>query len=104
MKQKQWGIKKYIKLIKKINTDIILLGTEQDSICFELKQSLNEKVHNFAGKTSLREALSIIAASKYIIGSDTGLTHAAEALGKPVTMILGPTSKETGAGVNLIAQ
>ena len=36
-----------------------------------------------------------------MIGSDTGLTHAAEALGKQVYMILGPTSPETGAGVNL---
>ena len=33
-----------------------------------------------------------------MIGSDTGLVHAAEALGKNVIMIMGPTSKETGGG------
>lgn len=100
-KQKQWRLENYVKLIEKINGDIILIGTEKDSICFKLKEQLKEKIHNFAGETSLREALSILSLSSYVIGSDTGLTHAAEALGKPVTMILGPTSRETGAGVNL---
>ena len=54
-----------------------------------------------AGKTSLRQALAILSNSTHVIGSDTGLTHAAEALRIPVSMILGPTSKETGAGVHL---
>ena len=45
--------------------------------------------------------MAIIANAKYIIGSDTGLVHAAEALNKFVYMILGPTSKETGAGLQL---
>ena len=39
--------------------------------------------------------------SKVVVGSDTGLLHIAEALGITVNMILGPTSKETGGGVNL---
>ena len=56
---------------------------------------------DLSGKTELREALSIIANSKHVIGSDTGLVHGAEALGKNVSMILGPTSTETGAGVAL---
>lgn len=100
-KQKQWRLKYYIKLIEKINFDVILIGTKKDNICFDIEEHSKEKIHNFAGKTSLREALSILSLSKYVIGSDTGLTHAAEAIGKPVTMILGPTSRETGAGVNL---
>ena len=44
--------------------------------------------------------MAIIANSELVIGADTGFIHAAEALGKNVAMILGPTSKETGAGVN----
>ena len=42
-----------------------------------------------------------MANSRHVIGSDTGLVHAAEALGVNVTMIMGPTSTETGAGVSL---
>ena len=99
-KQKQWKLEKYIELIDKVKKDIILLGSNSDKICFDIKKR-SKKVHNFAGKTTLREALCILSVADYVLGSDTGLTHAAESLGKPVTMILGPTSRQTGAGVNL---
>ena len=45
--------------------------------------------------------MAILSNAYYVIGSDTGLTHIAEALGKNVSMILGPTSSETGANVIL---
>ena len=45
--------------------------------------------------------MAILSKAYYVIGSDTGLTHIAEALGKNVSMILGPTSSETGANVIL---
>ena len=42
--------------------------------------------------------MAIIQKSLFCIGSDTGFTYAAEAFGVPAIVILGPTSKETGAG------
>ena len=45
--------------------------------------------------------MGILKFSKHTIGSDTGLLHISEAMNTPVTMILGPTSRETGAGVVL---
>ena len=45
--------------------------------------------------------MSILKLSDHTIGSDTGLLHISEAFDTPVTMILGPTSKETGANVVL---
>ena len=45
-------------------------------------------------------ALSILSLAKHSFGSDTGLMHASEALNTPVSMILGPTSSETGATIN----
>jgi heptosyltransferase II len=98
--QKQWSSEKYIELIQNINMPIVLLGEKKDKICFQIENRL-PSVINLAGKTSLRQALAILSNSKHVIGSDTGLVHAAEALGIPVSMILGPTSKETGAGVHL---
>ena len=52
------------------------------------------------GETSLAESLAILARSILVIGNDTGLSYAAEALGIPLILILGPTSRETGAGHN----
>ena len=101
--QKQWSSKKYVKLIKEIqlkhNLNIVILGGPKDEICTEIAQR-DKKTLNLQGKTTLREALAIIANSEFVIGADTGLVHAAEALGKRVVMILGPTSRETGAGTN----
>jgi heptosyltransferase II len=99
-KQKCWGINKYIQLIKIIDFPVVLLGSKSDSICFKISKNL-KRVINLAGKTNLREAMGILSNAHYVIGSDTGLTHIAEALGKNVSMILGPTSFETGANVIL---
>ena len=79
---------------------VVLVGGINDKICQEICDGIKRSV-NLAGKTSLRESMAILVNAKYIIGSDTGLIHAAEALGKSVTMILGPTSVETGAGIVL---
>jgi len=98
--QKQWPIDKYTKLCKRIkndfNLDTVVIGTKKDRICFEIAERVPEVV-NLAAKTSIRESMSLINGAARVVGSDTGLTHAAEALGTKVTMILGPTSRETGA-------
>ena len=98
--QKQWSSDKYIELIQDINMSVVLLGEKKDKICFQIANKV-PSVINLAGKTSLRQAMAILSNSTHVIGSDTGLTHAAEALRIPVSMIQGPTSKETGAGVHL---
>jgi len=49
----------------------------------------------------LRLSLGIIRNARMAVGSDTGLIHAAEALGTPSVMIMGPTSRETGGGTYL---
>ena len=98
--QKQWSSAKYIELIRSLKKPIVLLGSKADKICYQIAKK-DSTVINLAGKTSLRQAMAIISNSSHVIGSDTGLTHAAEALGISVTMILGPTSTQTGAGVHL---
>ena len=98
--QKEWSADKYSELIHRIEKPVVLLGAKKDKICFQIAEIV-PSVFNLAGKSSLREALAVLSNSSHIVGSDTGLTHAGEALGISVTMILGPTSPETGAGVHL---
>ena len=101
-KQKQLPVDKYNELIdilnKKFAFKIVLLGSKNDTICDEIKKDIN--IVNLKDKTSLRMAMSILKISKHTFGSDTGLLHASEALNTPVSMILGPTSMETGASIN----
>jgi len=101
--QKRWLVDNYCKLLSDIkiheNVDFVILGGKTDDICNKITKCDSTFI-NLQGQTSLRESMAIIVKTKYVIGADTGLVHAAEALGKRVVMILGPTSRETGAGVN----
>ena len=102
-KFKQWNSINYSQLINELtgnNIQVIILGSEHDNICDEIDSS-HPSVINLKGKTTLRESIRIIASANNCIGSDTGLIHAAEAFGIPVISILGPTSREMGAGVQL---
>mgnify|MGYP001172253366 CR=1 FL=1 len=98
--QKQWPTKKYVELIQNLKIPVVIIGAKKDTICFQIEEKV-PSVINLAGKTSLRRALAVLSKSSHVVGGDTGLTHAAEALGISVSMILGPTSSETGAGIHL---
>ena len=78
---------------------IIILGATNDIICDQIIK--HDRIVNLKDKTSLRMAMGILKSSQHTIGSDTGLLHISEALSTPVTMILGPTSLETGAKIVL---
>ncbi|MBA65512.1 MAG: hypothetical protein CMG55_06905 [Candidatus Marinimicrobia bacterium] len=99
-KQKQWSVSNYIETLNQIDLPCVLIGSKTDKICEDISLEVDKSI-NLIGKTDLRLALAILSNAEYIIGSDTGLLHAAEALGKSVSMILGPTSRQTGAGVHL---
>ena len=99
-RQKQWRSERYIEVLNKLDMPSVLIGSKIGGICTDIQKGLEHST-DLSGQTSLRDAMSIIANAKHVIGSDTGLVHAAEALGKTVSMILGPTSTETGAGVSL---
>ena len=100
--QKQLPVDKYDQLIEdllnKFNLKILILGSKNDTICDKI--AVKDGVINLKNQTSLRMALSILSLAKHSFGSDTGLIHASEALNTPVSMILGPTSSETGATIN----
>ena len=98
---KTWKTINYLELFKYFREnkfEIILLGTEKDIICNNCALE-DDSLINMAGKTEFRQSLAIISEAQIVIGSDTGFVHAAEALGIPAVMLLGPTSTETGAGV-----
>ena len=101
--QKQWSIDNYnslmTRLIQAFNSKIVILGSTNDIICDKIVKDKN--IINLKDRTTLRRAMGMLKFSKQTIGSDTGLLHISEAMDTPVTMILGPTSQETGASVVL---
>jgi heptosyltransferase-2 len=103
--QKRWKAERYARVIdqcaKEFNMQAVLIGGVGDDICEMIQNSADSRVIDRHGKTNLRESLAIISQAEFVLGSDTGFLHAGEALGISAVTLLGPTAKETGAGVFL---
>ncbi|MFQ6608757.1 MAG: glycosyltransferase family 9 protein [Fidelibacterota bacterium] len=99
---KIWPVENYKTLVDQIfheiNRTVVILGGLKDEICRKISDGMNGIV-NLQGKTDLRTALAILSLTDVAIGSDTGLLHAAEALGTPIILLSGPTGDYTGGKV-----
>jgi lipopolysaccharide heptosyltransferase II len=99
---KRWPIKRFIAAAKEIqqrtNCVWILFGGESDSpLTAQIASAIHDsrfRIHDFAGKTSLRELMSLLKLCNVLLTNDTGPMHVAAALGVPVVAIFGSTSPE----------
>ncbi len=78
---------------------VVVLGGEGDPECEEIAASarkVNKASLSLRGKTSMEESTAVIAKAAVVVGNDTGMAHIAEALGKPLVVMEGPTSPALG--------
>lgn len=67
-----------------------LIGSEKDkSVTEKINRLTNEQCLDFAGKTSLTEAVDLISLSNTVVSNDSGLMHVAAALNKKVIALYG---------------
>ena len=96
---KIWTVDGYRQLVDLMSEhQVVIVGGADNTICDEISSEC-ENIVNLCGKTDLRTSMAILSLASLSVGSDTGLIHAAEALGTPVVMITGPTSRETGGNI-----
>jgi ADP-heptose:LPS heptosyltransferase len=88
---RSWPVSEYAELCRKISEliNIVLLGTKGQYHMLEKIKSGNDRIFNYAGKSHIREIPAIIMKSKLFIGNDSGLTHIAAQLRKPLIGIIG---------------
>ena len=94
---KRWPAHHFAELAAKLDLPVVLLGSGKEAtLCDEIAAPVNAvqagKCVNLAGKTSLPQALSLIAASRSTVSNDSGLMHVAAALGVPQVAIFGSSS------------
>lgn len=87
------------QLISEKGYQVLLFGSQKDHEAGEdIKQSLTDTARehciNLAGKTSLEQAVNLIASCQAVITNDSGLMHVAAALDKPLVALYGPSSPD----------
>ena len=98
---KRWPLHHWVEMLGQLGLPVVILGTERDPECEELAQLLEGgrlRVVRAFEAVSLRDAAHLIHASRLLISNDTGLVHLAEAIGKPVVQLFGPTHPGLGFG------
>ncbi|CAN5537784.1 lipopolysaccharide heptosyltransferase II [soil metagenome] len=94
---KRWPATHFAELAARLALPVVLLGSGKEAaLCDEIAAPVNHqqagKCLNLAGKTSLPQALALIAASRSTVSNDSGLMHVAAALGVPQVAIFGSSS------------
>jgi heptosyltransferase-2 len=84
---KRWPY--FRELAAKLDGQIVLLGSSSDK-----KEAEQIPGRNLAGRTTLDEAIDLIAGAMAVVSNDSGLMHVAAALGRPLVALFGSSSPE----------
>jgi heptosyltransferase-2 len=84
---KRWPY--FAELASRLGVPIVVLGSSKDA---PAAAGIDGK--NLVGKTSLDEAMDVIAGAEVVVSNDSGLMHVAAALGRPLVALFGSSSPE----------
>jgi heptosyltransferase-2 len=84
---KRWPY--FRELAARLDAQVVLLGSRGD-----LKQGEGIQGANLIGKTTLDEAIDLIAGAAAVVSNDSGLMHVAAATGTPLVALFGSSSPE----------
>lgn len=90
-----WPLSYQLELIRKLSSlpaQIVLVGSPaSQAVCEKIVSGADGHVHNLAGQWPLESMPGLLALARVFVGNDGGLTHLANALGRPVVALYGPT-------------
>lgn len=93
---KRWPTEHFIKLVQEKmtqNWQVWILGSQKENDMATAIQKATGCI-NFAGRTSLKEAVYLLASATAVVTNDSGLMHIAAALHKPLVVIYGSSSPQ----------
>ena len=96
---KCWPATHYAELARALHAahspPVLLLGSAKElALCESIAALAPGACRVLAGKTSLHDAMALIAASRGVVSNDSGLMHVAAAFGVPQVAVFGSTSPE----------
>ena len=84
---KRWPY--FAELAARLTLPVVLLGSASDAAA-----AAGVGGKNLVGKTTLDEAIDLIAGAELVVSNDSGLMHVAAALGRPLIALFGSSSPE----------
>jgi len=84
---KRWPY--FRQLAERLGLEVVLLGSGNDQ-----PAAASVPGKNLVGKTTLDEAIELIAGAAFVVSNDSGLMHVAAALGRPLVALFGSSSPE----------
>ncbi|OAM34012.1 lipopolysaccharide heptosyltransferase II [Eikenella sp. NML96-A-049] len=105
---KRWPPRHFAALAKRYAAEgyqIWLFGSAKDHETAEEVQRLSGSLcTNLCGRTSLSEAIDLLALAQIVVCNDSGLMHLAAALNRPLAAVYGSSSPEHTPPLSLHAQ
>ena len=93
---KRWPARHFAELAKTLDArgfQVWLMGSQQDAaITAEIQRLCGALCVDFAGRTSLDEAIDLLSLAARVVTNDSGLMHIAAALERPTAAIFGSSS------------
>ena len=94
---KRWPY--FRELAARLDSQVVVLGSASDQ-----EQAEGIPGTNLAGKTTLDEAIDLIAGAAAVVTNDSGLMHVAAALGTPQVALFGSSSPEHTPPQSVVAR
>ncbi|MDI6801302.1 MAG: lipopolysaccharide heptosyltransferase I [Thermodesulfovibrionales bacterium] len=90
---KRWHPERFGELASMLNMKTVIVGSAADREISKVIENMSEgNAISMAGKTDIRELISIIRNARYVISNDSGPMHIAAAVGVRVIALFGPTN------------
>lgn len=96
---KRWPVAHYAALARRLHArdgaPVVLLGSAKEAaLCDEIAALAPGACRVTAGRTSLDDAMALVAGARGMVSNDSGLMHVAAAFGVPQAAVFGSTSPE----------
>jgi len=97
---KRWPANYYAQLANRLSTElnaaIVLIGSADDGeVAAEVATKSGVNTIDLSGKTTIAEAVALLAELDVLVANDMGLAHIAPAVGTQTVVIFGPTDPTT---------